>query len=209
MKQGMQACKWEYGPCQLLNSSATCGVGKKLGTAQNQNCPVTEKQLKCKISCGCKYKPVRDGSASTGCDRDAKKKEIKQELISGDPQSCPKTKSVYRKCRMPGNNKNSRGSREVRPGSKKNGEGRAGDRKRGSTMPPETDIPSVPAAGKNACKYKKGVKSECDPLTKKRTVTLELKKKSPATCPPTKTIQKECKVKVKGERPNRKGSNFF
>lgn len=211
VKQGQAACQFEFGPCQLLNSSATCGVGKKLGTAQNQKCPVTEKQMKCKISCGCKYKPVRgENGASTGCDRDTKKREIKQELISGDPSSCPNTKIVYKKCKMAGN-KNSRGSREVRPGGKKNGgEGRAADRKKGTTVPPETDIQPIAAAGKNAaCKYRRGVKSECDPVTMKRTITLELKKKSPATCAPTKTMKKDCKVKVKGERPNRKGSNGF
>jgi len=60
----------------------------------------------------------------------------------------------------------------------------------------EESVAAVAPAGKGVCKYqRKGQKGECDPETKKMVVTMQLKKKSPATCEPTKTVSKPCKEK--------------
>ena len=53
MRQRQKDCsKWEFGECTLKNATATCGAGSKLGTRTGNNCPVKEKQFKCKVKCG-------------------------------------------------------------------------------------------------------------------------------------------------------------
>ena len=39
-----------YGPCVFKNG-ATCGVGKKLATPVDENCPKIQKQVHCKVPC--------------------------------------------------------------------------------------------------------------------------------------------------------------
>ena len=57
------------------------------------------------------------------------------------------------------------------------------------------------------CKYKKGNWSDCDPITRKKVRTLEIKK-GPSSCKKKKTDTKQCnpkKSKSKGEKSKRKG----
>lgn len=177
-RQSLKACQWAFEECKFPEGK-TCGVGTKQGKAQNDECPIREKEFKCRVSCGCRYKPVAGQSAT--CDPTTSTKTLQLELVSGDPAKCAATSTKTRRCRA-------RSPRDAN---------RRAERRRERLNAGGED---AAATGEEACRYRRGQKSECDPTTLKRTITLELKKKSPATCPPTKTITKDCKVKGSGGR---------
>lgn len=193
-------CTWTYGPCVFKNG-ASCGVGKKTGTPANEDCPVKQKLMHCKVPCSespagaCRYKKPRSAMVSRAqCDPETNKAAVTVKLSRGDPATCPPTKVVYESCRR----------RQERAANKRLGEKRSGGRKQKQG---ETTTPLVPANVE--CKYRKakGSKPVCDPATSTRTITKQLKKNGPSTCEPTKTFTEPCRpAKAKqGKNSGRKG----
>jgi hypothetical protein len=193
-----------YGPCVFKNG-ATCGVGRKLATPVDENCPKIQKQVHCKVPCvshptDCHYMKQRPSKTDRQslCDAETNKYAVTMKLVSGDAAVCAPTKVAYRECRR----------RQVRAagdkGNKKNG-GRK--QKQQST---EATTPTASVATKSSaseCKYRKakGPKGACDAVTNTRTVARQLKKNSPASCEPTKTFTEACRP-TKPKQGGRKNS---
>lgn len=188
-KQAARKCAYAWGECRF-EAGKTCGNGKKTGTSDNAECPERQVERPCKVKCGAAATPAPPSQT-------AGKKPSK----GGKPAS----ECQYKPARDPA------GSRPVcDPVSKKKAVTQtlvSGGPSCQQTMTtykpcrPRHERDTMAAGEDSKCKYKRGQKGECNAATSKRTIQLTLKRKSPASCPATKTIEKPCKVKpAKQER---------
>lgn len=184
-----------YGPCVFKNG-ATCGVGKKLATPVDENCPKIQKQVHCKVPCepqptDCHYMKQRPSKTDRQslCDPETNKYALTLKLVRGDATVCPPTKVAYRVCRR---------RQERAAGEKGSKKGMGRKQKQQQQQHTEATTPSasvVTISPASECKYRKakGPKGACDAATNTRTVSRQLKKNSPASCEPTKTFTEACR----------------
>lgn len=183
------ACKYsrregfEKSECDPATGEKTLTLVLKKGDPNT--CPPTKEMKR-----PCRSKNGKDADNDSNCHYEADDedvecdpatgmKTIEMTLADGDPEECPTTKTVQRKC----NNDEGRGRRKGR-GKGKNKENKKGKGREGTWLP--------------KCRYFVNKTSQeeeaivCDPATSTKSITLQLKPGSPASCAPTRVITRDC-----------------